>query len=100
MTLHHFVSVIRRQAAVVLTVVAVGLAFMYVFRNAVPSSFAGVSHVVLVADSGARDPSVSIVDLPSIATSTVVLQRVRESLHLPMSLIALKGNVSASVLGR
>jgi capsular polysaccharide biosynthesis protein len=66
----------------------------------VPNSYAGVSHVVLVAESGARDPSVSIVDLPSIATSTVVLERVRQSLNLPMSLIGLKGNVSASVLGR
>ena len=82
------------------SVIAVGVALVYCFRNIVPSTFVGVSHVVLVAESGARDPSVSIVDLPSIATSTVVLQRVRDSLQLPMSLINLKAAVSASVLGR
>ncbi len=100
MTPHRFISIIRRRSLVVWCVLAVGLALLYSFRNTVPSSFTGVSHVVLVAENGARDPSVSIVDLPSIATSTVVLQRVREQLHLPISLIDLKANVSASVLGR
>jgi capsular polysaccharide biosynthesis protein len=100
MTLKRFFSVLKRRAVIVWSVLAVGLALIYAFRNTVPSSFAGVAHVVLVAESGARDPSVSIVDLPSIATSTVVLERVRQSLHLPMSLIKLKADVSASVLGR
>lgn len=100
MTPHRFISIIRRRSLVVWCVLAVGLALLYSFRNTVPSSFTGVSHVVLVAENDARDPSVSIVDLPSIATSTVVLQRVREQLHLPISLIDLKANVSASVLGR
>jgi capsular polysaccharide biosynthesis protein len=100
MTLHQFISVIKRRSIVIWAVIAVGLALMYSFRNVVPNSFAGVAHVVLVAENGARDPSVSIVDLPSIATSTVVLERVRNSLKLPISLINLKANVSASVLGR
>lgn len=99
MTLERFISVVKRRFVVVMAVLAIGLALMYSFRNAIPNSFAGVAHVVLVAESGARDPSVSIVDLPSIATSTVVLERVRDSLKLPLSLIALKANVSASVLG-
>lgn len=100
MTIQRFLSVVQRRAVVIFAVIALGLALMFVFRNVVPSSFAGVAHVVLVAESGARDPSVGIVDLPSIATSTVVLERVRNSLKLPMSLINLKQNVSASVLGR
>lgn len=100
MTIQRFLNVVKRRSLIIWSVLAVGLALMYSFRNIIPSSFAGVSHVVLVADSGARDPSVSIVDLPSIATSTVVLQRVRNSLKLPISLINLKANVSASVLGR
>jgi capsular polysaccharide biosynthesis protein len=100
MTVQSFVNVLKRRQLIVFSVLAVGLALMWSFRNVVPSSFAGVAHVVLLAENGARDPSVSIVDLPSIATSTVVLERVRKSLKLPMSLITLKANVSASVLGR
>jgi capsular polysaccharide biosynthesis protein len=100
MTPQRFLSVLRRRSLIIWCVIAAGLGLLFSFRNAIPASFTGVSHVVLVAENGARDPSVSIVDLPSIATSTVVLQRVRQSLHLPMSLINLKANVSASVLGR
>ena len=100
MTIQRFISVLKRRSIIIWSVLAVGLALMYAFRNTVPSSFAGVAHVVLVAESGARDPSVGIVDLPSIATSTVVLERVRNSLKLPISLIKLKQDVSASVLGR
>jgi capsular polysaccharide biosynthesis protein len=100
MTVQRFIGVLKRRSIIIWSVLAVGLAIMYSMRNTVPSSFAGVSHVVLVADSGTRDPSVGIVDLPSIATSTVVLERVRDQLKLPMSLIDLKANVSASVLGR
>jgi capsular polysaccharide biosynthesis protein len=100
MTPQRFLDVVKRRSVIILSVLAAGLALMYSFRGIVPSSFAGVAHVVLVAESGARDPSVSIIDLPSIATSTVVLQRVRNSLKLPVSLVNLKANVSASVLGR
>jgi capsular polysaccharide biosynthesis protein len=98
MTPQRFLDVVKRRSLIIWSVLAVGLALMYSFRGIVPMSYAGVAHVVLVA--GARDPSVSIVDLPSIATSTVVLQRVRNSLKLPVSLVSLKGNVSAGVLGR
>jgi capsular polysaccharide biosynthesis protein len=100
MTPQRFLSIVQRRSLIIGSVIAVGLALMYCFRGAVPSSFTGVAHVVLVAENGARDPSVSIVDLPSIATSTVVLQRVRGTLKLPISLVNLKANVSASVLGR
>src|SRR5258708_25784818 len=100
MTIPRFFTILKRRSLVVFCVIAAGLAVMYSLRNTLPSSFAGVSHVVLVAESGSRDPSVGIVDLPSIATSTVVLERVRKTLHLEMPLVPLKGNVSASVLGR
>jgi len=100
MTPQRFLDVVKRRSLIIWSVLAVGLALMYSFRGIVPSSYSGVAHIVLVAASGTRDPSVSIVDLPSIATSTVVLQRVRNSLKLPVSLVNLKGNVSASVLGR
>jgi capsular polysaccharide biosynthesis protein len=100
MTINQILSILKRRSLVICCVIAAGLAVMYSFRNAIPNSFAGVAHVVLVAESGSRDPSVGIVDLPSIATSTVVLERVRHSLNLPVPLVSLKGNVSASVLGR
>jgi capsular polysaccharide biosynthesis protein len=99
MTPQRFINVLKRRSLVVWSIIAIGLGLLYSLRNVVPSSFVGVSHVVLVADSGGRDPSVSIVDLPSIATSTVVLERVRNTLALPLSLINLKQNVSANVLG-
>ena len=99
MNIKHFFGVVKRRWLVVACVVAVGLALMVVFRDAVPSTFVGVSHVDLVSD-GTRDPSVGIVDLPSIATSTVVLERVRQQLHLPITLIDFKLQTSAAVLGR
>jgi capsular polysaccharide biosynthesis protein len=100
MTAQRFFNIIKRRAIVVWCVLAVGLGLIYALRHVVPATYAGVAHVVLVAENGARDPSVGIVDLPSIATSTVVLERVRDSLNLPVSLIDLKSNVSASVLGK
>lgn len=100
MTPQRFFEVLRRRAVVVAAVLVIGIVALYSLRNAVPSTFAGVAHVLLVADNGARDPSVSIVDLPSVATSTVVLERVRNQLSLPDSLISVKRHVSASVLGR
>jgi len=101
MTPKRFLGVIQRHAIIVWGVVAIGLALMFVFRNAIPNTYVGIAHVVLVADSGtARDPSVSIVDLPSIATSSVVLERVRNTLKLPVSLLDFKLGVGAAVLGR
>jgi capsular polysaccharide biosynthesis protein len=100
MTPARFVETIQRRYVIVCAVIAVGLGIMFALRNVVPATYAGVSHVVLVAESGARDPSVGIVDLPSIATSTVVLERVRDTLKLPTSLIDLKTDVSATILGR
>ena len=101
MTPQRFFSVIERRSLIVWSVIAVGLGLMFALRDLIPNTFVGISHVVLVADSGtARDPSVSIVDLPSIATSTVVLQRVRDKLKLPISLIDFKLATGAAVLGR
>lgn len=100
MTPAQFFGTIQRRFLVVCSIIAVGLGIMFALRNAIPATYAGVSHVVLVAESGARDPSVGIVDLPSIATSTVVLERVRQAQNLPISLIDLKTNVSATILGR
>lgn len=100
MTPQRFFGVLQRRSLIFWSVIAVGLALMWSLRGLVPASFAGISHVVLVTDNGARDPSVGIVDLPSIATSTVVLERVRQTQHLPTTLIDMKKNVSAKVLGK
>jgi capsular polysaccharide biosynthesis protein len=97
----HFFGVLKRRSLIVWCVIAVGLGLMFALRDLVPNTYVGISHVVLVADSGTgRDPSVSIVDLPSIATSTVVLERVRNQQKLPVTLIDFKKAVAAEVLGR
>jgi capsular polysaccharide biosynthesis protein len=96
-----FFNVLKRRSLIVWCVIAVGLGLMFALRDLVPNTYVGISHVVLVADSGTgRDPSVSIVDLPSIATSTVVLERVRNQQKLPVTLIDFKKAVAAEVLGR
>jgi len=100
MTPQRFFGVIKRRSLIVWCVIAVGVALMWSLRSLVPASYAAISHVVLVSENGARDPSVSIVDLPSIATGSVVLQRVRQAQQLPISLIDLKKSVSAKVLGK
>lgn len=100
MKVKHFFNVLKRRSLVAWSVFAVGLALLFALRNLVPNTFVGVSHVALVTDSGGRDPSVGIVDLPSIATSSIVLQRVRNTLKLPISLVDFKLDVGAAVLGR
>jgi capsular polysaccharide biosynthesis protein len=101
MKIQQFIGVLKRRALIVWCVIAVGLGLMIALRNLVPNTYVGISHVVLVADSGTgRDPDVSIVDLPSIATSSVVLERVRKQMKLPESLIDFKLAVGAAVLGR
>jgi capsular polysaccharide biosynthesis protein len=100
MTFNRFIDVLSRRVVLVVSIVAAGLVAIFALRNVVPNSYAGLAHVLLVTENGSRDPSVSIVDLPSVATSTVVLQRVKHSLDLPMPLTDLKSGVSASILGR
>jgi capsular polysaccharide biosynthesis protein len=100
MYLKRIAEAVERHLLLFLAVISIGLAAIIGLRDFIPDDFAAISHVLLVAENGARDPSVSVIDLPSIATSTVVLERVRNSLKLTESLIDLKKRVSAKVLSR
>ncbi len=68
-----------------------------VFERVSHLSYQAVSKVLLVSESPARDPSVISDDLPSIATGTTVLDRVRKQLHLATSSDALRKSLTAKI---
>jgi len=79
-------------------VIIAGMAAIYYCRNFVPLTYQAAARVLMVNEE--RDPSVSTGDLPSVATSSVVLDRVRRQLQLPLSLPALQGGLSTRIVAR
>ncbi|MBV9646482.1 MAG: hypothetical protein JO043_03370 [Candidatus Eremiobacteraeota bacterium] len=95
-----FLEVVRRRWAVALVVFTLALCGVGAALSLVPRTYAAAAHVLIVNESEGRDPSVSSVDLPSVATSTVVLRRVRDRLALPLTLMDLKRGLRARVTAR
>jgi capsular polysaccharide biosynthesis protein len=98
--LHQLLDVIARRRIVVIASVIVGLIAMTLCLCNIPKTYEAASRVLIVADSNGRDPSVTSIDLPSVATSTVVLSHVMEDLKLPTELTKMKGSVKARVSAR
>jgi uncharacterized protein involved in exopolysaccharide biosynthesis len=98
MTLRNAVEVAWRRKYVIAVVLVAGIVAVYFTRGMVPRTYQAATRVLMVNDN--RDPSVSTGDLPSVATSTVVLGRVRDQLRLRASLPALQGGLSARIVGR
>ena len=98
--LHHIADVLYRRRLVVVISLAVGLVGMALGLRSIPKTYEANSRVLIVAESNGRDPSVTSIDLPSLATSTIVLSRVMDDLRLPIQLAQIKGNVKARVAAR
>ena len=93
----HSVEIVRRRWMLVVATLVVGIiGASFVFQH-VPRTYEASSQVLIVNENDGRDPSVSSVDLPSVATSTVVLQSVLDQLKLPISLIDMKKHIKARV---
>ncbi len=89
----------RRWFAVSLTLI-VGFLGVLLLLVSTPKTYEAAAHVLIVNESGGRDPSVSTIDLPIVASSTVVLGRVIDRLHLSVPLIKLKKELKVRVGAR
>lgn len=96
-TIQEAFATIQRRRVVVIVMLVVGLIGIFTFLRMTPRSYLGFAQVFAVAAKDGRESAVGTNDLPSVATSTVVLQRVIERLNLPVTLAELKGNVRAGL---
>jgi capsular polysaccharide biosynthesis protein len=92
-----FLDIIRRRWLVIVLVAIAGTIAASYLVLVVPRTYEATASVLIVNESDGRDPSVSSIDLPSVAASTNVLQRVADDLKLPESLGEMKKNVKAHV---
>jgi capsular polysaccharide biosynthesis protein len=86
-----------RQRFAFITTLATGCVCAAVILLVIPKTYQASAHVLIVAANVARDPSVTSVDLPAIATSSVLLSQVEQKLNLPLELAQFKGRVHATV---
>lgn len=91
-------DVVRRRYLVVGITVVIGLCLVAVLVQFAPRTYEATAQVLTVNGAQGRDASISSVDLPAVATSTEVLQRVRSRLALPLTLLAMKHSVRARVM--
>src|ERR1035441_6940222 len=94
----HWLGFLVRQRVVLAIVLAVGFVSIWGLLKVVPKTYAAAARVLIIASNNGRDPSVTSIDLPSVATSTAVLTHVAQQLNL--SVLELKRGVRASVKAR
>jgi capsular polysaccharide biosynthesis protein len=87
-------DVVRRNLTLVVAVFAVLAALAVFALMHIPRQFVAGANVLVVNGNTRDDPTLSSPDLPSIATSTVVLDRVVKALHLDLSLLTIKKHLS------
>ena len=81
----------RILVAIVFVLLAIG---SYIFANSIPNQYAAGANLLVVNGTTRDDPTLSSSDLPSIATSTVVLSRMEQSLGLSIPLTVIKHGIS------
>jgi uncharacterized protein involved in exopolysaccharide biosynthesis len=95
-----YLDVVVRRWRIVLATLIVGLIGVYFISKHVPREFQASSHVLIMSENDGRDPTVTSVDLPSVATSTVVLSRAIDRLKIPVSVVTLQKAIKAKVQAR
>ena len=91
----HFVDLIRRRWLVVLIVCIVGFGLMPVVAGSIPA-YKGTAKLLIVSET-LKDTTLSDPDLPSIITSTEVLDRVIHRLNLDTDPLALSKKVKTKL---
>ena len=86
---------VRRNILLVSLVFVVMLIAAAAYVRFAPRQYLAGANVLVVNGNTRDDPTLSSPDLPSIATSTVVLERVRKDLKLDMPLQDLKRHLTA-----
>lgn len=89
-TIKEATETVVRNRIVVLIVFAVALAVATVFVHNLQRQYVAGANVLVVNGNTRDDPTLSSPDLPSIATSTVVLERLTKDLGLDVPLLAIK----------
>jgi capsular polysaccharide biosynthesis protein len=98
MSLSSALEIMRRRWVAIAGTIVLGLVALMFLRNFIPSTYGATARVLTVNDTTSQEPPA--IDLPGLATSSVVLGRVIDKLQLPMSLTELRDRVSARVLQR
>jgi uncharacterized protein involved in exopolysaccharide biosynthesis len=91
------IEVLYRRRMFACAVLAVGVVLSVAFAFIIKPKYSATAHVLLVNDQQGRDPKDESLDMPSIATSTTVLESVRERLNLIETVDDLKKDVSVKV---
>lgn len=92
----HFVSLMRRRWLIVLVICVIGIGLIPVFAALIPPAHRATAQLLLVSQA-LKDTTMSDPDLPSIVTSTEVLDRVIDRLKLGTNPIALAKKVKTKM---
>jgi capsular polysaccharide biosynthesis protein len=92
----HFVSVVRRRWLLAAVICVIGIGLIPVFATLIPPAHKATAQLLLVSQA-LKDTTMSDPDLPSIVTSTEVLDRVIDRLKLGTNPIALAKKVKTKI---
>ena len=90
-------DIVSRRRGVAGITLLVGIFLSIAIAILVRPYYDGTAHVLLVNDQQGRDPSSEGLDMPTIATSTTVLDSVRSKLNLDIPIGKLRKNVTVRV---
>ena len=90
-------ELIHRRRTTIAVSLIVGLTLMILGLRFIPRTYEAASQVLIVNDANGRDPTVTSLDLPAVATSTVVLSGVQDDLKIPISIAQMKDRVRTRV---
>jgi capsular polysaccharide biosynthesis protein len=87
---------IGRHRLIVIATFVVSLGIAIALLNRIPHQFVAGANVLVVNGNTRDDPTLSSQDLPSIAMSTVVLDRVAQKLQLDLPLLTIKRHLTVT----
>jgi uncharacterized protein involved in exopolysaccharide biosynthesis len=90
-------TIVRRRIAIAV-VFAVGLLLLPLALRVLKPAYSGTARVLLVSEQTQRDPLVKPKDLTTLATSSLVLQHVKDQLGLADDITKLKSQVRVQVV--
>lgn len=92
---YEFGALVRRRSILIVATMVLGAIAIVAFLFVSHPTYQASAQVLSVADKNGAQSAIGFADLPSVATSTVVLERVANRLNLSMPLSALQGTVKA-----
>jgi uncharacterized protein involved in exopolysaccharide biosynthesis len=90
-------TIVRRRVAI-FVVFAVGLLLLPLALRVLRPTYSGTAHVLLVNEQTQQNPLVNPKDLTTFATSSLVLQHVKDELGLPDDIAQLRSHIRVQVV--